>query len=47
MYWLIYYRTGRLERFKAKLFDAFEEIEMWVKEMGEDISVVDITKSVH
>lgn len=46
MYWLIYYHTGKLEGFRAKRFDDGEEMETWVKEMGNKITVVDVAESI-
>lgn len=46
MYWLIYYHTGKLESYKAKQFTEYEEVEIWVREMGTSITVVDLAESL-
>lgn len=46
MYWVIYYHAGKLEGYRANKFEEFEELEQWVKEMGNKIKVVDVAESL-
>jgi hypothetical protein len=46
VYWLIYYHAGKLEGYRAKQFVEYEEVEIWVKEMGNKIKVIDLAESL-